>query len=548
MTIGSRLTSLSDFLFRSLFRFLFRYDVFISYARRDGKEYALKLRDQLKALDFSCFLDYDELPAGNSLNKTLKKAIRKSAILVVVGTERAIKSRYVELEIAEFSKTTRAIIPIDIAGTLADPPWSVIKERDIVWIDEAAESLVKGVPSPNVADSIDKLFKYTRRNTRVRGQVFATVSLFLIGAALAIFLIQGKVKALNVANVAMQVQQQELEKATADAKQQERNALAATDEANRQKAEALLQKKAAAQFAATAEAKAREALASARRAETEAERAEEQERYSSARRLYVDSRNTLDDTGKGLELSALLSVESLKTAWIQDAYETWAQAMDKLPSRADDVRMELEGTSYAVAFSPDGKLLAIGGDRVLALCKTSDGKKVHQLAFDDAVRAVCFSRDGRWIAAGSGHKAWVLDSKTLAEIKTFPVFPETVRRLIFSPDGHYLAVATEHEKAQVFETQSWKEIMAPELEGGGRILSITFGYRVSSFGRFKNLVIVGGVGKLGLWDINERKANWVSIDNRHCLGCRIECYHRQRSVERPCKRGRQWPCGVMDAQ
>ncbi|MEK6301016.1 MAG: TIR domain-containing protein [Acidobacteriota bacterium] len=282
MMIGSRPTSLSEFLFRSLFKVLFRYDVFISYARRDGKEYALKLRDQLRALDFSCFLDYDELPAGNSLNKTLKKAIRKSATLVVVGTERAIKSRYVELEIAEFAKTTRAIIPIDIAGTLAD---RVIKERDIVWIDEVAESLVKGVPSPNVADSIDKLFKYTRRNTRVRGQVFATVSLFLIGAALAIFLIQGKVKALNVANVAMQAQQQELENATAVAADQEQKALKATEDAKRLGAEAILQKKYAAEFADKAEAKAREALANAKRAETEARKAVEQERYSSARRL-----------------------------------------------------------------------------------------------------------------------------------------------------------------------------------------------------------------------------------------------------------------------
>ena len=489
---------MSEFLFRSLFKVLFRYDVFISYARRDGKEYALKLRDQLKALDFSCFLDYDELPAGNSLNKTLKKAIRKSAILVVVGTERAIKSRYVELEIAEFSKTTRAIIPIDIAGTLADPPWSVIRERDIVWIDEVAESLVKGVPSPNVADSIDKLFKYTRRNTRVRGQVFATASLFLVGAALAIFLIQGKVKALNVANVAMQAQQQELEKATVDAKQQERKALEATEEANRQKAEARLQKKNAAQFAATAEAKAIEALANAKRAATEARRAEEQGRYSSARGLYNDSRNTLDNTGEGLELSTLLSVESLKTAWIQDAYESWARAMDKLPSRADDVRMDVEGPAHAIAFSPDGGLVAIGGANILTLCKTIDGKKVNQSAFNGGVRAVCFSPDGRWIAAGSGHNASIVDSRTLAEIKRFPEFAETVRDLTFSPDGKYLGAASEDSKAHVFETKEWNEILTPELESGGRIVSI-------AFTRDNLSVIVGGAGEMDLWTIKDRK-------------------------------------------
>jgi hypothetical protein len=101
MWIGSKFTSLSDSFFRSLFKFLFRYDIFISYARGDGKEYALKLRDQLKQLDFSCFLDADELPAGNSLNSTLKRALRKSATLVVVGTERAMRSRYVELEVGE---------------------------------------------------------------------------------------------------------------------------------------------------------------------------------------------------------------------------------------------------------------------------------------------------------------------------------------------------------------------------------------------------------------------------------------------------------------
>ena len=41
MWIGSKFTSLSDSLFRSLFKFIFRYDIFISYARGDGKEYAL---------------------------------------------------------------------------------------------------------------------------------------------------------------------------------------------------------------------------------------------------------------------------------------------------------------------------------------------------------------------------------------------------------------------------------------------------------------------------------------------------------------------------
>jgi hypothetical protein len=44
-----------------------------------------------------------------------------------VGTERAVKSPYVGLEVREFAATGRAIIPIDIEGTLAEMPWAVVK-------------------------------------------------------------------------------------------------------------------------------------------------------------------------------------------------------------------------------------------------------------------------------------------------------------------------------------------------------------------------------------------------------------------------------------
>src|SRR5918998_1572202 len=107
MAIGARLTAASDYLFRRLFKFLFRYDIFISYARRDGKGYALKLKEQLTSLDFSCFLDYEELPPGNSLNSTLRRALKRSAAVVVLGTEGALASRYVELEVSEFARTGR---------------------------------------------------------------------------------------------------------------------------------------------------------------------------------------------------------------------------------------------------------------------------------------------------------------------------------------------------------------------------------------------------------------------------------------------------------
>src|SRR5262249_36595239 len=119
MKLVSGIRFLPDLVFNRLFRFVFRYDIFISYARTDAKDYAFKLRDQLKQLDFTCFLDYDELPPGNSLSTTLKRALRRSATLLIVASERATKSRYVQLEIEQFAQTGRAIVPIDIEGSLS---------------------------------------------------------------------------------------------------------------------------------------------------------------------------------------------------------------------------------------------------------------------------------------------------------------------------------------------------------------------------------------------------------------------------------------------
>src|SRR6185503_18109915 len=318
MWLGSKLTSLSDSVFKSLFGVLFRYDIFISYARTDGKEYALKLRDQLKQLDFSCFLDYDELPAGNSLNNTLKRALKRSATLIVVGTERATKSQYVALEVSEFAGTGRAIIPIDIEGTLAEVPWTVVKERDLVWIDEVKAALTKSIPSPNVADSIDKLFKYTRRNSRVRAQVFSTIIIFVIVVAASLFMIQQKVKAANAASAYAESQKTEAGKQTTLAANAKTEAAAKTAEAEARKKDAdeAVKKLGLAQKAtekATAEARKQEkiALANADRAKAEQAIAEERTQYVRAQQMGVQADLSID-TGDDLERSVLLSVESLK--------------------------------------------------------------------------------------------------------------------------------------------------------------------------------------------------------------------------------------------
>src|SRR6185437_15324288 len=98
---------LRETVFKNLFRARFRYDVFISYSHGDAKDYAVNLKKQLSNLDFSCFIDEEEAPPGSSLNPTLAKALKRSAVLVLLATERALTRPYVVSEFEKFSPTER---------------------------------------------------------------------------------------------------------------------------------------------------------------------------------------------------------------------------------------------------------------------------------------------------------------------------------------------------------------------------------------------------------------------------------------------------------
>jgi WD40 repeat protein len=461
MAVGARLTSVSEYLFRRLFKVLFRYDIFISYARRDGKGYALKLKEQLTRLDFSCFLDYDELPVGNSLNKTLKRALKKSAALVVIGTEGALKSRYVELEVGEFTATGRAIIPVDFEGTLAASPWSVIKERDLVWVDETKDALAKSTPSPPVADSIDKLFKYTRRNVRVRGQVIATAVLFVLGAAASIFLIQRQVAAANVqrrvaeaARITAQQEQGKAEAATRDAKQQEALATASA-------ARALEKEKEASEKTEEAEKQAALARAKAEEAKQQQLRAEEQQKLASSRQL---SANALSQLQIDPELSLVLAGKSADTAHTVEAEDALRKAL--LESHVRAVVEGQRGDVSNASFSADGEFVVVAGDNNMArIMRVADGKIVAELREQTGpMTGASFSPDGKLVVtANEARFARVWDwraNRVLLEL----AHPAAVDEAFFSRDGASIITIGADNAARIWDAKSGRPI-SPVLYG-----------------------------------------------------------------------------------
>ena len=473
MAVGARLTSVSEYLFRRLFKVLFRYDIFISYARRDGKGYALKLKEQLTRLDFSCFLDYDELPVGNSLNKTLKRALKKSAALVVIGTEGALKSRYVELEVGEFTATGRAIIPVDFEGTLAAAPWSVIKERDLVWVDETKDALAKSIPSPPVADSVDKLFKYTRRNVRVRGQVIATAVLFILGAAASIFLIQRQVAAANVqrreaeaARITAQQEQVKAEAATGRAKEQETLAKASA-------ARALEKEKEAGEKTVEAEKQAALARAKAEEARQQQLRAEEQQKLASSRQL---SANAVSQLQIDPELSLVLAGKSADTAHTVEAEDALRKAL--LESHVHAVVEGQRGKVSNASFSADGEFVVVAGDNNMArVMRVADGKIVAELREQmGPMTGASFSPDGKLVVTSSEDKfARVWDWRA-KRVMLQLAHPEAVYDASFSHDGASIITIGGDNAARIWDTKSGRPtspvlygIIAKESRGFRRV-------------------------------------------------------------------------------
>jgi WD40 repeat protein len=162
-----------------LARFLFGYDIFISYAYSDGRQYAGALEDKLANLDFSCFFDRKELPYGDVLTSSLRRAIRRSKALVLVGTSGALDAPYVKVEFFEALKRRRTkVIPIDIDGIRQSI--NVGEAGDLIWINEAEAAARAKCPSAAVLEGIGNHFRFTRRNTIARRGVGMAAVFFLV--------------------------------------------------------------------------------------------------------------------------------------------------------------------------------------------------------------------------------------------------------------------------------------------------------------------------------------------------------------------------------
>lgn len=173
--------------------------------------------------------------------------------------------------------------------------------------------------------------------------------------------------------------------------------------------------------------------------------------------------------------------------------------------------------TWSLAFAPDGRTLASGGDdhQVRLWDMTTGQQRALLEGHESLVTAVAFSRDGKTLASASydGYvKLWDAETATLEA--TLSAQGEKLRCLAFSPDSRMLAAGTRTQgpaEVRLWETKTGRELSA--LGGHGKTVR---GVAFSPDGAI--LASACDDGKIHWWDTATWRLRGQSDDTGQ-IGC-----------------------------
>lgn len=136
-------------------------------------------------------------------------------------------------------------------------------------------------------------------------------------------------------------------------------------------------------------------------------------------------------------------------------------------TRIPDIKPEVAVVSpiTAVKFSPDGKMLAVGGYKDVRLIDPVSGDVVATLAgHADYVRSIAFSPDGKQVAGAGGApqqfgeiKIWDVETHRL--VRTMQGHKDCIYSIAWSPDGKLIASGSYDKMVKLWDVATGKETL-----------------------------------------------------------------------------------------
>jgi WD40 repeat protein len=509
-------------------------DAFISYSRKDT-DFVRTLHQALNAANKEIWVDWEGIPLTSDWRAEIYQGMEQAHAVIFVMSPDFLASRECGVELnlaAEMNKRLiplvyRDVVPKKVPPTLASLNWIFCREEDdfdqaiialntaldtdLDWVkahtrllvrstewdkrnrndsfllrgtdlQEAEQMLAQSSKQPALTTLQRHYILASRqRANKVQGAILAAVTFgFIVAVILA---------------VAAFFQYREAEHQRGQADQ---NALKA--ETARETAEAERDR------AATAEVRAISGEREARKAQStaEAERAEaiRQSRISLAKSLVAQSVPIIQ-RNNDTELALLLAVEAgrLNREFQGDAQALTANNLRYILSLPDfNTILRLSTTALFVAFSPDGRTLALAGENGTIQLWDMDnlaGTPRILTGHEDRVSTLAFSPDGHFLVSGSDDgviQLWDMSQPALNSAK-LEGHTRRILALAFSPDSRWLASAGDDTDILLRQLD---DPLNPKVLSGypGTILALAF----SPSGQ--TLASAGSDTAIRLWNLN----------------------------------------------
>jgi WD40 repeat protein len=164
---------------------------------------------------------------------------------------------------------------------------------------------------------------------------------------------------------------------------------------------------------------------------------------------------------------------------------------------------EISPCVSAAAWSRDGKYLAAGtSEGEVRLLEFPSGRCAERILHPGPISALAFSPDGQYLALASDRaRVWSCAERRWATGEMLHPGAVTVSHLSFSSGGDRLAIAWGSDEASVFSVSGQPEQLEPRLKPVPHLHQVPPGL----FANGRVLLTVDGSGGLALWDVDTGK-------------------------------------------